>query len=431
MWAHLLVAAALGQAVPPGGGLNQPGAGLGGVYVDPQGVLRRREGSLEPRLRELREAAKKEKRAPELGYVSLPRLLAEARRLVEAGKPLPDEMRTLGGLVKLRYVFVFPEERDLVIAGPAEPIEAGFPGRPVGRRTGRPALQLDDLVVALRTCGPGREGTAFGCSIDADEAAQQRMSRKYEELKQVIRDQPRKRREAYDAIAAAAGPQPVRFVNLPDPTRLAFVCLEADYLLKRHSLGVDPSPVAQAPSVLKLVPRQMSVTDRSWFEALYEPLAVSEDGNAYEIRGQPLQVKSRRVVEGGADAEPHPICRDYAERLTKHWAALSEAVPAWADLSNLADLALLAALIGTDRLHERAGWDLAWILKDYPVAPVAVPTSVETMINFREASTYLVVVSGGVNLSMGEAVRRRQRAEPPARAERPAEGWSRTRASGP
>ena len=71
------------------------------------------------------------KKAGEMVYVSLPRLFAEARAKLDAGEKLPDDIRYLRGMTKLRYVFVYPDDKDLVIAGTAEPIDADFPGRPV------------------------------------------------------------------------------------------------------------------------------------------------------------------------------------------------------------------------------------------------------------------------------------------------------------
>ncbi|HYE99972.1 MAG TPA: hypothetical protein VEJ18_13720, partial [Planctomycetota bacterium] len=93
-----------------------------GIHVDPDGVLRSRSVDPDPRLAEIRRNARQGPAAQDgLLYISLPKLFAEARRLREAKKPLPDEIRYLGGLTKLTYVFAYPDEKDLVIAGPSEP----------------------------------------------------------------------------------------------------------------------------------------------------------------------------------------------------------------------------------------------------------------------------------------------------------------------
>lgn len=392
--------------------------GNGGVFVDADGVVRTRDVSADKKLRELRDAAKKSKEPGEMVYLSLPRLFAEARA---AGEKLPDEIRYLKGMTRLRYVFVYPNEKDIVIAGPAEPIDATFPGRPVGKRTGRPVLQLDDLVVLLRA------KEAFGCSIDFTDEGAERMKKENDKWKDTIAGSPKKRREAYDAIAKAAGTQPVRFFGVPADTRVAFVCLEADYLLKRHSIGLEPTPVKAAPSLTDLVKSRGSISDRSWFETCYEPIRVSADGLAFEIAGQALQIKGRRQMPDGADAEPAPVSKAYAEKLTAHMNDMAREWAAWADLQNLADLSVLAALIRADGLAEKAGWDAAAAIKDHAVAKVDVAKSVPTMINFREAGDFLVVISGGVTLEPDAVVRRRDtnpKDDPAKKAKRPDVEWA-------
>lgn len=363
----------------------------GGIYVEADGAVKTREVDVSRRLAELR----KSKARPETAYVSLPRLFAAGGE------------RFLGGMTRVRYVFVFPEEGDLVLAGPAEEIDLEFPGRPVGKRTGRPALQVDDLVVALRTSG------AFGVSIEFADGAQDRMAEEYEKHKAAIAKEADQRRGAYDKIAEAAGPQKVEFFGIEPSTRFAWVCLEADVLLKRHSLGLDPTPVRAAPSVLDLIKKKGALTDRTWFELGHDPIGVSEDGNAFELRGPSLKVLDK--TDGGSTS--------YAEKLTANLPKLAEAIPAWADLENLADLAVVAALIRADGLDRRAGWDLDAALRDYKVPEVPVAKTVPTSINFKTASSFLVVVKGGVLLEPEAAASRRETRDLSTRASRPAETW--------
>jgi hypothetical protein len=91
-----------------------------GVHVDAKGVLRNRTTDPDPRLAELWKNAKSLYKDGKFLYVSLPRLFAEARRAVEGGKGIPVDLRSLGGMTRLQYVFVYPDSKDLVIAGPAE-----------------------------------------------------------------------------------------------------------------------------------------------------------------------------------------------------------------------------------------------------------------------------------------------------------------------
>src|SRR5437867_27897 len=136
-----------------GAGFFQPA--VPGVYIEQDGNVRSREVDQAKQLTALRSRAKSVAQAAKdetLTFVSLPRVFAEARAAIDAGKPVPDDLRYLGGLTQIRYVFVYPDEKDLVIAGPAEPFvvqESGLYAS--GKRTGRPVMQLDDFVVALRT----------------------------------------------------------------------------------------------------------------------------------------------------------------------------------------------------------------------------------------------------------------------------------------
>src|SRR6185295_3173174 len=76
-----------------------------GVHVDARGVLRSRSVDADPRLAELWKNAKTVQKDAKVLSISLPRLFAEARRLLESGKPLPPALRYLGGLTRLQYVF--------------------------------------------------------------------------------------------------------------------------------------------------------------------------------------------------------------------------------------------------------------------------------------------------------------------------------------
>ena len=104
------------------------------------------------------------KKAVPLRSTSLQRLNAAIAETLKGGKAV-SELALLGGLQQIRYVFVYPEEKDIVLVGPAEGWKMDARGNIVGVTTGRSVMLLDDLVVALRTAaGSAREGIA--CSID-------------------------------------------------------------------------------------------------------------------------------------------------------------------------------------------------------------------------------------------------------------------------
>ena len=385
-----------------------PDPPLLGVHVDADGLLTARRSTDDPKLLATRKAAlakaRKEARAqgdkPGLTYISLPRLFAEAKAAVDGGKEIPQDVALLNGMTKLRYIFLFPEEKDLVIAGDSEPYHMENPARPIGLLTGRPVLRLDDLVTILRTVGPGNARGEICCSIDPAAGAMKLIT-------EIIADpdnrQLTKAKKA-ELLASSVGQHTVRIIGVEPDTRVAFVCVEADYLLKRMAMGVDPTPVSAVQHVHQTEKVQFSGL---WFTPMYDPLLISADGLAYEIRGQSLQLNSRG--EQFANVPASPGTAGYARQFTKYFPQLAAAVPAFADLANITDLSLLAALIGKDRLHEKAGWKLDWILseKGYPVPKVPVARTADTLATYR-AGVYIV---GGVDVSFKDAMGPKERAK--------------------
>ena len=51
--------------------------------------------------------------------VSLPRLEKQIQLRLAVGKPPTEAMQVLAGLCRIRYVFIYPESGNLVLAGPA------------------------------------------------------------------------------------------------------------------------------------------------------------------------------------------------------------------------------------------------------------------------------------------------------------------------
>ncbi|MCI0361959.1 MAG: hypothetical protein L0211_26040, partial [Planctomycetaceae bacterium] len=134
------------------GGIGRFGA-VGGVSIDANGVVAA--PNVQAR-RELREQYLKEFKAiaPELNQpveirkISL-RAIEEAVAKADSqiAYYLPDEIRFLAGIQRIQYVFVYPEENDIVLAGPGEGWKIDENANYVGVTTGRPVLRLEDLMV--------------------------------------------------------------------------------------------------------------------------------------------------------------------------------------------------------------------------------------------------------------------------------------------
>jgi hypothetical protein len=155
---------------------------VSGVYVDAAGVLQTvMVGDPGDQLSNLRRGVPTARAtgavASKTGLrrVSLARLAREVQGHIEAGTAIPDEAHYLAGIQQIQYLFVYPEEQDLVIAGPADGWQVDESGRVVGQHTRRPVVRLDDLVVALRVFAPrSRRNTFVGCSIDQTEEGMRR-----------------------------------------------------------------------------------------------------------------------------------------------------------------------------------------------------------------------------------------------------------------
>jgi hypothetical protein len=370
-----------------------------GVYLDNEGVLRRREKDADDRLAEIRKRAGSKDKDPALCYISLPRLFAEAKKHLDAGEPLPDRIRYLGGLVKLQYIFVFPEEGDLVIAGPAEPFSSKAAYRPLGEKTGRPVLHLDDLVVALRACGPGTKAGRIGCDIEVTQEIVDRCSAKLREL--MPKAQEIGARKVADQVADAGGSQALKYYGVGPATRFAVVCAEADYKLKELALGLVKSPVSKVRPYNDMLTKPER-HHRFSLDTHYEALVVSADGNAFELRGPSLKINSGLLQRLGAQAgEMSDAARRFMDGCNRHFDDMSRALLSWSDLANLSDLTVLAALIAKDELHTRARWDLSWVVdaKGYPVTEYAPVKAAHRLCNFNYGGSMLVFTHGGVFLN--------------------------------
>lgn len=386
--ALLLAAFTADGAEPPG---EDP---VFGIWVDPSGALVYRERDAKAELASLRRRGPA-KAESALSYVSLSKALDDLKAATESGKAPSDEARYLSGLTQIRFVMVYPESKEIVLVGPAEAIDSSNPLQPRGKQTGRAVVQLDDVIVQLRRVFSGDGGRAFGCSIDPPDHSVQK-------AKDVMKEVgSRDRRRLGEELANAISPQVVRLFGTPEDSRIAFICLAADYQLKRYTLGLDQVP---ASGMSHAVDNSRVAGNGFWFEANYQPMLVSEDGLGYALRGPRLKLLTGAVPFDTAGATP--TAQAWAKRFTEKIDALAAANPLYSDLQNLADVALLALLIKQDKLAEKAGDDIGWVLeeKNYSPRKLPVPRQTHALVNFAGGS----VAAGGVSLNLSSAMKDRE-----------------------
>ena len=347
-------------------------------------------------------------------YISLPRLLAEVKALADAHKPLPQEIQTLGGLTQLRYVFVYPAEHDIVLAGPAEPLDPARPGTPVGQVTGRPLMQFDDLVTILRAAYP-KANVTVGCSIDMTANALAKSGEAMKRLGPNAGDA-----QIRDELVKTLGPQDVRVFGVADSSRAALAMVSADYRLKRIAMAAEAAPVAGVGSVLTTG----SAASRVWFVPQYDPLLVSAAGDAYELRGPRLRVEAgaKLFEPKGAPETATRFARNFSAKMPE----LAAKIDSLADLQNLTDMVILASLLRADGLPEKSAVDLTWILNDanYHPATFTAPKKADTLVQVSTDA----ISAGGILLSAPDFAAEKARQQDPTNAlaklrQRPDTGW--------
>ena len=391
----------------------------GGVHVDSAGLLRRivrQEGT--QWLSRLRTTSGKSignhdvRRRSDLRMVSLTRLERQVQMSWAVGRAPDEAMRTLAGLEKITYVFVYPETGDLVLAGPASDWKLNLEGRKVSVRTGRPVLRLDDLVVLLRN-GIEEQGR-FGCSIVPTKQALAR-TKSYVASNPV----PATRREAWlKGLRHHLGKQQIEVYGVDPRTRVARVIVEADYRMKLVGMGLEEGTLG-VPSYLQMAKgagaRPMDIL-RWWFTLNYAAVRATAAHDAFELRGQGVKVLSEnelltaqgeRVHTGASDE----LNREFARNFTTHFKALATKYPVYAELQNVFDLALVAALVRAEDLPGIVGWHLTHFGNPdaYQVQLSVAPSEVDSVINHLTSRVgkrrhFIVGVSGGVSVDTGRLV---------------------------
>lgn len=400
-----------------GGGQGQggnQGNNLGGIAIDAAGVVTPAfVKETTARLNQKRQEALAAENLPgdvnvssPLRKVSLVRLEKASREFAEQNQHVPVEMQFLAGLQRIDYVFVYPETGDLVIAGPAEGFAPNVIGRMLGTSTGRPPLRLDDLIVAMRTVP---QSSLVGCSIDP---TQQGLARFNDYLRRnsfatttaVIQ-------QRFREMTRAMGTQDVSVFGVPANSHFASVLVEADYRMKLMSVGLERPKIARWKSHLQMIGNGGNTLQRWWFTPLYDAFRQSEDGNAFQISGQRVQLMSQAEqvsASGKAAALQAQSIEKFAKQFTERYEEVAEVSPIFAELQNIIDLAILAALLEKEQLPQRVGWSMELFLDEAktPLAKGNSPTNVESVCNFRRAGRTIVgLVGGGVSVKANQLLR--------------------------
>jgi hypothetical protein len=383
------------------------GTRVGGVAIDTSGVVTMADKGNRVLVRD---ALRKMHAAPaaalngatEMRMVSLKKL---DEAIVASGKTiaeqLPDDIRFLAGIQRIQYVLVYPEENDIVIAGPGEGWKVDEEGNIVGVTTGRPVLRLEDLLVAFRTVDNARQG-GISCSIDPTPEGRQR-------LENLSANHRGSGAPSMVAMRKALGPQQITLTGIPTDSHLARILVSSDYHMKRLGMNLDNSPVKGLPSFLDMLKRDSSgdyPTPRWWLECDYEPLGRSEDGLGFEIRGRGVKCMAEdEIIDAQGNATGKGTASGAAQRwadlMTAHYDELSTKDAAFGELRNVMDMCVVAALIAKEQLLIKANCQLPTLWgaqSKLGVQSMNTPKEVESLCSSVKRGDSVVVMSGGVQI---------------------------------
>lgn len=382
---------------------------VGGVAIDADGVLNR------VSVDQARELQQKMQDA----LVALPgamNLVADNRKIslrrmesaidssLKAGDSIPHEIQYLAGLQRIRYIFVDPEQQDIILAGPAEGWRFNEQGAAVGFTTGRAIMTLDDLLVALRSAEAART-TGISCSIDPTPEG----LGKLESLARTMHNYASNPAGAMNAIEQALGLQAITVSGVPIDSHFAQVLVAADYRMKRLAMHFEASPVGGMPSFMELMRGSsggvQNMLPRWWLEPKYDTVLASPDKLAWELRGASVNAMTEDEFLSKAGKRPigkvNPLAQRWADNMTKHYPELSNRNSIFAQLLNVMDLAILGTSVMKEQLFDKSGhaFPLLMDAQTLPTEEFNPPRQVVSRASvMQKGKGWIISASGGVQI---------------------------------
>lgn len=385
---------------------------VGGVKVDADGVVRNASTQeRDEQLKQLRSSLKLPSgqlaEKADLRMISLRKLQSAIRQSMDEARPLSDEILYLAGLQRVQYVFAYPEQHDIVIAGPAEPWVVRDDSSVVGKFSGRPVLHLEDLLTALRL-SEATQREVVSVSIDPTKEGDLRLKR----LLSQIMAQGTVPQSAESAMKQAYGPQQVTLTAVPKDSRMAQTLVAADYQMKRLAMNFEPAPVNGLPSYMEMIRNggtSKGLQPRWWMTTQLESISHSEDKLAWKINGSTVKAMSedQYVTSSGqrvGTGEVNKLAQKWSDLFTAKYDQLCVTNSVFGDLLNVIDLNLVATIIRSQKLEETTGCNLELLCgaqsQKLETPKWRVPQTLDPQCSFVRGRAGLTVsVSGGVEIN--------------------------------
>ncbi len=357
-------------------------------------------------------------------------LLEQVEQDVGAGKPLTEQERYLAGLTRVKTIYLDDSSGDLILEGPGEDKwEVRADGTAIGAKSGEPLLQLDDFAVAWRNANDGSPPPSV--SLEHRQESIQRM-------RDFIRGTPQPTTAAARAdytrrLQEAWGLQDAVTGGVPTNTRFNKVMVDADWEMKRVSLGLAETGVKDFPTYVDLEfkdlrrrvlaegvgARKPDGGSRFWFFPAYTDFAHSEKLDAVAIPDNPVQLLTeshfRNMAEGRqVQQDPSTAAKEFADAFTKQYAAVAEHAVIFGELRNLFDWVAVARLIRLIDAPRRLGWDMGYLRRGYPVNQLNVPGTMPGQVALRHAEVKIAAglaslvfpARGGVSIDVAPRLAR-------------------------
>lgn len=401
------IASAATTDVVTGGTVYQQA--LGGVEMDADRVLANAPSKLiftrrEHLIKYLQVIPSDLNQATPLRKVSLKKLHEEIVRCSqsESNEKLSDAVRYLGGLTSIQKIVAVPEENDILLIGPAEGWKYDQSGCLVGVVSGKPILQLEDLITLMRIWNHPRP-EVITCSIDPTPDARLRVAQLQRDFNPTASNVEEYRRN----LEIAFGLNDIVFTGIPGNCRIARIMAAADFKLKQIGIG-DPNAPKGFNSYLSMVRvnSKFSLNPRFWMAPEYGTISHDVERLTWDLSQSSVKIMTEagyidmngnRAQKGLADT----AAIRWAEKMTKDFPKLCSTDSTFADLKNCMDLAVAVALIYKENLITRTGcpantlWDKSAIVFPEYLVPARVRS---TGVVEKKAGGF-VVGCGGIEIN--------------------------------
>lgn len=389
---------------------------VGGVSVDAAGAVKSasasdQQGQLKAMRQQVLGASGKIGESNDLRMISLSKLQAKIADSISNNQPLSEDVLYLAGLQRVEYVFVYPENNDIVIAGPAEGWRVREDATVVGANSRRPVLQLEDLIVALRTA-KAAQSQVVSVSIDPTAQGQKNLERLLSQVRTGPGFNPK---QIEQRMKQAFGPQMVTLTTVAQDSRMASTLVAADYRMKRLAMNIEDSPVAGLPSYMEMVRDGMprGSQPRWWMACDYDAIKHSDDMLAWKVTGRGIKAMTEEeIVEANGarrgTGKANQAAQKWADMFTEKFDELCAVNAAFGDLRNVMDLSVVATIIEGHQLESVSGCDLTLLKGDSSSLATpswSTPKTIAPECSFvRGRNGWTVSASGGVEVNPWKVV---------------------------